>query len=1184
MIICSASNIDLVQGQGTEGYGNADGTTDWRITNTPSATLGLTGVFNIFNSVNPTTPSISILESGTVGIGTVPNVSSAAKMEIIGGINISGSYNRNNRDVINDTSNYILNTSNILVSRINASGGSGGAITSGGNLTLTNNATSNTILSIANSNIVIGTTFIAAFADNVLPATHAVVTAAPTDRYMIFTNTSNIGHTFTVPVGGINCDILMIGGGGGGGHQDSGGGSGACIVAINQILPAGICKVVVGIGGVGGGSSTNGGDSSISIGGTFRYLAKGGGAGKHQAKGNDGGSGAGGGMALSGGVTLGGDPVSSNIVVLPSGLTSNVGPCISSTFAVYGNKGGAQFDTSGVANSQFTPGSFTSAGGGGIGTKGSDHADGTNENGSPGGDGLYQVTINSQLYNFRVWFADSSTTFGVKNGSTNDYYIGGGGAGHGYSGTDAASGKGGLGGGGNSVVGSVSVTSPGTPNTGSGGGGFGVNGSGGSGIIIIRYRSINPNTLGTPSIELVRGIAGDSNLDYKLGNYNGDFKVISSISNTDTERLLITSSGNVGIGTTNPVNELHFFDSLTSSTSLTIQNSNISFIATPVITPTNVSGGTFTVGQTTGSIDRFMIFTAGTSSFTVPAGGIICDILMIGGGGAGGWPSGGGGGAGACIVSINQSFTTGTYNVAVGAGDGASGSPTGAGGDSTIAISGGSTLYIARGGGRGESQNYGRNNGGCGGGSGSGAIKTGGTVLNTNMVAGTVVDANSRSSTFAVFGNKGGDRPDTTSGVTGTGGGGIGGAGGNHIASSVNAGPGGVGLFQATVGGMTYNFRNYFANGGTPFNFGALNSADSQYYIGGGGGGSVNANSLTLGPNVGGVGGAGGGGNGGITSTFVASTGATGPAVNPTAGATNTGSGGGASYNNSVNAGNGGSGIVIIRYRVAPVTIGVPSVELVRGIAGDSNHDFKLGNYNGDFKIMSAVSGTTDVERLNISSVGNVGIGTSSPANELHIFDNTTTATSLIIQNNNQIVTSNITQGTSTVQGSVTTEGTTTSTFTADFTGSTAPSVHQAVTDSTTERIMIFRAANTSNTFTIPTGGINCDVLMIGGGGGGGSGYGNAAGAGACIVSINQTLPAGSCVVNVGDGGGVNINGGDSFIKVGGTDRYRAKGGGYAVNSYSQSGANGGCGGGTAYNTFSGGIAVGTNVVTLNDG
>jgi hypothetical protein len=1177
MIICSASNIDLIQGQGTEGYGNADGTTDWRITNTPSATLGLTGVFNIFNSVNPTTPSISILESGTVGIGTVPNVSSAAKMEIIGGINISGSYNRNNRDVINDTSNYILNTSNILVSRINAGGGSGGAITSGGNLTLTNNATSNTVLSIANSNVVYGTSnytsnvitgssFVADFSGvgNTAPSVHEAVSGSTTERIMIF-RTAGVNHTFTVPAGGLNCDILMIGGGGGVlGATGAGAGAGACIVAINQTLPAGSCVVNVGVGGTT--DSTSGNDSFIKVATLDRYRAKGGGSSAYTSA-NSFDGGCGGGAKINGDTTpeAGGAAVSTNVV---NGVIENTPPRITSTYAVMGNAGGNNGTSTSTAGS-----------GGGIGAVG--------VAGGKGGDGAYQVTLTGAAtpINFRGYFANGGNSFGVLSGG--QYYIGGGGGGY-QSGYQAA----GLGGGGTGNLGS------GVANTGSGGAN---GGEGGTGIIIIRYRSVTTittptpataitTTFGTPLIELIRGTSSDSNTDYKLGNYNGDFKVISSISNTDTERLLITSSGNVGIGTTNPVNELHFFDSLTSSTSLTIQNSNISFIATPVITPTNVSGGTFTVGQTTGSIDRFMIFTAGTSSFTVPAGGIICDILMIGGGGAGGWPSGGGGGAGACIVSINQSFTTGTYNVAVGAGDGASGSPTGAGGDSTIAISGGSTLYIARGGGRGESQNYGRNNGGCGGGSGSGAIKTGGTALNTNMVAGTLVDANARSATFAVFGNKGGDRPDTTSGVTGTGGGGIGGAGGNHIASSVNAGPGGVGLFQATVGGMTYNFRNYFANNGSPYNFGALNSVDSQYYIGGGGGGSVNANSLTLGPNVGGVGGAGGGGNGGITSTFVAATGATGPAVNPTAGATNTGSGGGASYNNSVNAGNGGSGIVIIRYRVAPVTIGVPSVELVRGVAGDSNHDFKLGNYNGDFKIMSAVSGTADVERLNISSVGNVGIGTNSPANELHIFDNTTTATSLIIQNNNQIVTSNIVQGTSTVQGSVTTGGITTSTFTADFTGSTAPSVHEAVAAAPTDKIMIFRAANTDHAFTIPSGGLNCDILMIGGGGANGQGCGG--GAGACIVAINQTLPAGSCIVNVGAAGGNNYDNSstiapDSFIKVNNTDRYRAKGGGGGGNfsANGNSGYAGGCGGGSAYQrSGNGGSTLNTNVVTLNDG
>jgi len=201
-----------------------------------------------------------------------------------------------------------------------------------------------------------------------------------------------------------------------------------------------------------------------------------------------------------------------------------------------------------------------------------------------------------------------------------------------------------------------------------------------------------------------------------------------------------------------------------------------------------------------------------------------------------------------------------------------------------------------------------------------------------------------------------------------------------------------------------------------------------------------------------------------------------------------------------------------------------------------------------------------------------------------HIFDSTTSATSLIIQNNNLMITSNITQGTSTVQVG------TNNTFTATFADANVPSVHEAVTGSTTERIMIFRLSNTIHTFTIPTGGINCDVLMIGGGGGGGTGWANGGGAGACIVSINQTLPAGSCIVFVGNGGSSQENGQDSLIQVGGTDRYRAKGGGYAVIGYGVNGINGGCGGGagsggnSSLTNFVGGQPVATNVITLNDG
>ena len=318
-------------------------------------------------------------------------------------------------------------------------------------------------------------------------------------------------------------------------------------------------------------------------------------------------------------------------------------------------------------------------------------------------------------------------------------------------------------------------------------------------------------------------------------------------------------------------------------------------------------------------------------------------------GGAGSAYGGGGGGAGACIVAVNQTLSTaGSYTVNIGAGDIANATTTGAGGDSSIVLSG-TTLYLAKGGGRGEQRNNGRNQGGCGGGAGWEAIKTGGTILTTNIVNG-IITGPTLSSTFVVLGNKGGDRVDTSGGVTGAGGGGIGGPGGNHIISSLNAGPGGVGVNQVVINMITYNFKSYFAGGTTLGN-------NNDGFIGGGGGGSVNTNSVSLGPNVGGIGGIGGGGDGGITSTYVAATGAIGPAVNAVAGTANTGSGGGGGYYNVGNGGNGGSGIVIVRYRVATAVVGVPSAELIRGIAGDSNHDYKVGNYDGNFKIMSSVAG-----------------------------------------------------------------------------------------------------------------------------------------------------------------------------------------------------------------------------------
>ncbi len=275
------------------------------------------------------------------------------------------------------------------------------------------------------------------------PSTHSAVPNS-TDKIMIFT-TAGTNHTFTVPSGGMNCDILMIGGGGRGGQSpgNSGGGAGACIIAINQTLPAGSCVVNVG------GSDSR---STIQVGGTDLYLARPGGNGSSRSNstGGAGGCGGGAGIRYDGTVRSGGGTVNTNIVA--GGTT---GPTITSTYAVLGTAGG---NTEWLDN--------LSGGGGGIGWSASrDNA----------GGGAYQVTINGITYNFRNYFANGSTSFGVKSPWSNDYYIGGGAAGV-YGGWNT---NGVGGGGGRSRL-------SGADNTG--GGGCGEN-AGGSGIVIIRYRA-----------------------------------------------------------------------------------------------------------------------------------------------------------------------------------------------------------------------------------------------------------------------------------------------------------------------------------------------------------------------------------------------------------------------------------------------------------------------------------------------------------------------------------------------------------------------------------------------------------------------------------------------------------------------------------------------------------------------
>ena len=246
---------------------------------------------------------------------------------------------------------------------------------------------------------------------------------------------------------------------------------------------------------------------------------------------------------------------------------------------------------------------------------------------------------------------------------------------------------------------------------------------------------------------------------------------------------------------------------------------------------------------------------------TVPP--LTIDYLVVAGGGAGGgFYRGGGGGAGGLLTNyggtpLTVSIST-NYPVTVGAG--------GTGGYQTTGGSGGNSVFsniIASGGGGGSQ--YGANNGVSGGsGGGSAGFSSPGTAGSGNTP-----------STTPSQGNNGGQG--WSSSACGGGGGGAG-AIGQQGGSGATSGDGGNGLAVSITG-------------------------SSVTYAGGGGGGNYASGNVT-------IGGSGGGAAGGSGSSPYVS----GPAATP-----NTGGGGGgasgaeASGTNGV-GGNGGSGIVILRY------------------------------------------------------------------------------------------------------------------------------------------------------------------------------------------------------------------------------------------------------------------------------
>jgi hypothetical protein len=261
-------------------------------------------------------------------------------------------------------------------------------------------------------------------------------------------------------------------------------------------------------------------------------------------------------------------------------------------------------------------------------------------------------------------------------------------------------------------------------------------------------------------------------------------------------------------------------------------------------------------------------------------------LVVAGGGGGGGDNLAGGGGAGG-LLNGSSTFTQFTsYTVTVGAGgaSGQAGVDAVSGSDSTLQTT--SSTITSFGGGLAASNSSPATAGGNGGSGGGGAL-----------------NVNSGGSGTVGQGNGGGYGQNAPGGETGGGGGGAGAAGSNGVAQS-QAGNGGVGLDYSTWATAT-------------------STGDSGYYAGGGGA-SINGNHGQ------GIGGTGGGGNGKTSTTT------------NEAGAANTGGGGGAG--NSPYIGNGGSGIIIIRYSGSQKGTG----GTVTSSGGYTYHTFtSTGTYTG---------------------------------------------------------------------------------------------------------------------------------------------------------------------------------------------------------------------------------------------
>jgi hypothetical protein len=465
MIIFTYSNIDIIQG--VIGYGNvSEGITDWRITNTN------TGVFNILNS-SSVAPILTIIDNGNVGIGTIP-LTSSSLLEVVGDVNIIGNFKINNVDVINATSNYVLSTSNILVSNIltNIRNTSNYVSTINTSLNTRINDTSNYMLTTSNilanlSSSQWTSTSSGIYYNTPISTPITLPNEIGVEKFMVFTYTGDTisgsgqtQYTINIPTGGVVCDILMVGGGGAGGaFIGPGGGGGSVLYGTNINIPSGAYTINVGKGGTSAntkGFNTEGFGATLLGGGcalaSFYATA----------------------LSNSGGSGSGGQSEASTFKSGGSVGTSTKGTILNNALLYNGNIGG-----SGVAQGPAPQQAVSSGGGGGAGSAGQvGTADNTQR--SAGGNGVLVNITGVNLY----WGAGGGG--GAYNTSSGNGGLGGGGGGviysYGYTGTTGTVG-------GSAYSYAVNPINAGN-GTGSGGGGGDNGGTGGSGIIIIKYFSI----------------------------------------------------------------------------------------------------------------------------------------------------------------------------------------------------------------------------------------------------------------------------------------------------------------------------------------------------------------------------------------------------------------------------------------------------------------------------------------------------------------------------------------------------------------------------------------------------------------------------------------------------------------------------------------------------------------------